>query len=105
MSFSQEIPDGYYEGTEDSDLKLLLHQIIRGHKVLDYNEFRDTVLPDLDEDPNNEDNIILFYKNNSIPKTGFASNNQDDFWNREHTWPSSHGFPNNQIQPLLTFIT
>ncbi len=95
---SQSIPDGYYDGTEGlsgEDLKNKLHQISRGHTVRAYGEFRDTILPDLDEDPDNEDHIILFYKNASIPKQNFASNNEPDFWNREHTWPSSHGFSDN----------
>lgn len=94
----QTIPDGYYDeadGLTGPELKSKLHQIIRNHTVRGYSEFRDTILPDLDEDPNNSNNIILFYKNNSIPKSDFASNNQSDFWNREHTWPSSHGFSDN----------
>ena len=94
----QTIPDGYYDGTAELSgeaLKTILHQISRGHTVRSYSEFRDVILPDLDEDPENTDNIILFYKNNSIPKQSFASNNEPDFWNREHTWPSSHGFSDN----------
>jgi endonuclease I/DNA/RNA endonuclease YhcR with UshA esterase domain len=90
-----QVPEGYYDGTEGlsgDNLKTALHQIVRGHRVREYSEFRDVILPDLDEDPANDQNIILFYKNNSIPKENFASNGQQDFWNREHTWPSSHGF-------------
>ncbi|MEO9475787.1 MAG: endonuclease [Cyclobacteriaceae bacterium] len=93
--YAQSIPDGYYDGTSSLSgeaLKVKLHQISRNHTKRSYSEFRDTILPDLDEDPDNSDNIILFYKNNSIPKQSFASNNEPDFWNREHTWPSSHGF-------------
>jgi endonuclease I len=88
-------PDGYYNGTDGltgETLKVKLHQIINDHEVRSYGEFRDVILPDLDQDPNNAENIILFYKNNSIPIQDFASNNEPDFWNREHTWPSSHGF-------------
>jgi endonuclease I len=90
-----QIPDNYYDGTDGlsgQDLKKKLHQVIKNHTVRSYSEFRDVILPDLDEDPNNSDNIILFYKNNSIPKSDFAIDG--DSWNREHTWPSSHGFPN-----------
>ncbi|WP_340152155.1 endonuclease [uncultured Marivirga sp.] len=88
-------PDGYYDGTDGltgETLKIKLHQIINDHEVRSYGEFRDEILPDLDQDPNNPENIILFYKNASIPIQNFASNNEPDFWNREHTWPSSHGF-------------
>ncbi len=90
-------PDGYYDGTTGLNgqaLKVKLHQIINNHEVRSYSEFRDVILPDLDQDPNNAENIILFYKNSSIPIANFASNNEPDFWNREHTWPSSHGFNN-----------
>lgn len=87
-----QIPAGYYYGTDGlsgQQLKTRLHQIIRNHKVYTYSQIKD-VLKDLDEDPNNSDNIIMFYKNNSIPKADFANGN--DSWNREHTWPKSHGF-------------
>lgn len=90
-------PDGYYDGTNGltgETLKVKLHQIINDHEVRSYGEFRDMILPDLDQDPNNAENIMLFYKNASIPIENFASNNESDFWNREHTWPSSHGFNN-----------
>lgn len=92
--YAQNIPDGYYDGTADlrgEELKQKLHQIIRNHNVRAYSEFRDTILPDLDEDPDNADNLIVFYKNFSVPKSDFAVDS--DSWNREHTWPSSHGFP------------
>ncbi|MBD3585965.1 ExeM/NucH family extracellular endonuclease [Salinimonas sp. HHU 13199] len=48
-----------------------------------------------DQDPANPDNIILFYSNRSLAKasngSGAASTNPDN-WNREHSWPKSHGF-------------
>ncbi|WP_258097823.1 endonuclease [Marinoscillum pacificum] len=95
LCVAQSIPDGYYDGTESltgEELKTKLHVINSNHKVYEYGDFRDFILPELDEDPENSDNIILFYKNNSIPKANFAGSNQADYWNREHTWPKSHGF-------------
>ena len=65
------------------------------HKQLTYSEVW-TALTYTDEDPANSDNIILLYSGRSIAKkdngSGAASSNQN-FWNREHTWPKSHGFP------------
>ncbi|MBT33222.1 MAG: hypothetical protein CMO01_26470 [Thalassobius sp.] len=87
-------PENYYDGTEGltgAALKEKLHTIISGHKVFTYSQVKE-VLKTVDEDPENSDNIILFYKNTSIPKENFASNNEPDYWNREHTWPKSHGF-------------
>ncbi len=96
VKIAAQAPEGYYDGTDGLSgqaLKVKVHQIISNHRVRTYGEFRDIILPDLDEDPNNPNNIILFYKNISIPKSNFATNNEADFWNREHTWPKSHGFP------------
>jgi endonuclease I len=47
-----------------------------------------------DEDPDNSNNVILIYTGRSQAKTYNSSGNSDpDAWNREHTWPKSHGFP------------
>ena len=44
------------------------------------------------QDKNNSNNIILIYKQNSIPKDDFASDpSENDFWNREHVWAKSLG--------------
>lgn len=88
-------PTGYYDGTSGltgEPLKQKLHQIIREHQVYTYSQIKN-ILMDVDEDPDNTNNIKLIYKGGSIPKVNFATNNEPDFWNREHTWPKSHGFP------------
>lgn len=55
-----------------------------------------TALTYTDEDPSNTDNVILWYTARSQAKStngsGEASTNPDN-WNREHSWPKSHGFP------------
>ncbi len=97
-SLYAQIPAGYYDGTTGltgEELKSKLHTIIRAHTVKSYAEVKD-VLRDIDEDPNNSSNVLLIYSRRSISKNDFASNNEPDFWNREHTWPKSHGFPNEQ---------
>lgn len=91
-------PAGYYDGTNGltgESLKTKLHLTIRNHTVKTYSEVKE-VLKDIDEDPLNSNNVILIYSRKSISKNDFASNNESDFWNREHTWPKSHGFPNEQ---------
>ena len=93
-----QVPAGYYDGTNGltgEQLKSQLHNIIKNHTVKSYAEVKD-VLRDIDEDPNNSNNVLLIYSRKSIPKSDFASNNEADFWNREHTWPKSHGFPDEQ---------
>jgi uncharacterized protein len=55
-----------------------------------------TALTYTDEDAANTDNVILWYTARSQAKasngSGAASSNPDN-WNREHSWPKSHGFP------------
>lgn len=51
-------------------------------KVTSYAECK-TYLQNADQDPNNKNNMILFYTGESIKKTA------SDIWNREHVWAQS----------------
>ncbi|OQX81702.1 MAG: ribonuclease, partial [Bacteroidetes bacterium 4484_249] len=94
--FSQ-IPPGYYdsaEGLSGDALKTALHNIIDNHTEYSYNDLRDFILKNTDEDPNNSNNIILLYTGRSQNKNTFGGGAND--WNREHVWAKSHGnFGNN----------
>ncbi|MEZ5195612.1 MAG: endonuclease [Bacteroidales bacterium] len=90
-AFSQ-IPPGYYdsaEGLTGQSLKTALHNIIDDHTEYSYNDLRDFILMDTDEDPNNPNNIILLYTGRSQNKNTFGGGAND--WNREHVWAKSHG--------------
>jgi endonuclease I len=92
MSVSGQIPDGYYddaEGLTGEELKAALHNIIDDHVEFSYNDLRDFLLRETDEDPENSNNIILFYSGRSQDKNTFGGNPDD--WNREHVWAKSHG--------------
>lgn len=83
--------DIYYKeafGKEGEALKLALHEIIDGHKELTYAQVWDA-LKESDEDPNNSQNVLLFYSGKSRSKNLNGGNIGD--WNREHTWAKSHG--------------
>jgi len=73
----------------------ITQDISANHKQLGYSEVW-TALTYTDQDPAIADNILLIYSGRSIPKaengSGSASTNQD-YWNREHVWAKSHGFP------------
>ncbi len=87
-----DIPQGYYDdaaGLSGTQLKAALHNIIDDHVEYSYNDLRDFVLKDTDEDPNNTNNVILLYTGWSYPKSSFGGGASD--WNREHTWAKSHG--------------
>ncbi|NOX47578.1 MAG: T9SS type A sorting domain-containing protein [Chlorobi bacterium] len=94
--FSQ-IPPGYYDGAEGlqgDQLKAALHNIIDDHTWYSYNDLRDFILKDTDEDPDNSNNVILLYTGRSQAKSTFGGGAND--WNREHVWAKSHGgFGNN----------
>ncbi len=96
LAFSQ-IPDGYYDGAEGlggDELKAALHGIIDNHVEYSYNDLRDFILKNTDEDPDNANNVILLYTGRSQAKSTFGGGAND--WNREHVWAKSHGgFGNN----------
>lgn len=82
-------------GKTGAELKGALHGIIKGHRRYSYREVWQ-ILMDVDEDPNNPNNVVLLYTGRSQPKdqnSGQDSANPD-YWNREHVWAKSHGFPN-----------
>jgi len=91
LSFSVLSAD-YYDGTQGltgAALKAALHDIIDDHTPYSYDDLRDYILPNTDEDPDNSNNIILLYTCRSQPKSTFGGGVDD--WNREHVWAKSHG--------------
>jgi endonuclease I len=89
---ASQIPPGYYDGTEGlygEQLKAVLHNIIDDHIEPSYNDLRDFILPESDEDPQNPDNVILLYTGRSQAKNTFGGGINE--WNREHVWAKSHG--------------
>ena len=92
FAIQAQIPDGYYddaEGLSGDDLKSALHNIIDNHDEYSYNDLRDFILKNTDEDPDNSSNVILIYTGISRSKNDFGGNLGD--WNREHVWAKSHG--------------
>jgi endonuclease I len=91
-------PDpAYYNTADDTSAQSLrdsLHAIIDDHNRFPYtSSATDTwdVLEIADEDQGNPDNVITIYRNGSYLKR----HGGNDFYNREHTWPKSYGFPDN----------
>ncbi|MGM0844722.1 MAG: endonuclease [Bacillota bacterium] len=88
---SPEITDPYYQaaaGKTGNELKTALHEIIDDHITLSYGEVWDA-LRLTDEDPENPDNVLLFYTGRSQSK--LLNGGGADDWNREHVWARSHG--------------
>lgn len=86
---------GYYAGvvtTSASALRSSLHAVIDDHTKIPYTaSTTDTwdVLDFADQDPLDPTRVLDIYKNASYAKAGGGNT----FYNREHTWPKSLGFP------------
>ena len=94
---AQGIPSGYYNGvdaTNATTLRITLHNVIDDHSILPYTSgSTDTwdCLRDAQVDPSDSSRILDIYRNRSfsIFDTGY---------NREHSWPRSFGFPDDNGQ-------
>lgn len=83
--------DDYYKdaiGKEGQALKAALHEIIDDNTQLSYDQAWEA-LRETDEDPNNKNNVILFYS--GVSRSKAANGGNVGQWNREHTWAKSHG--------------
>ena len=104
------IPQSYYDQANNLssvELKEALHQIISNHVIYPYtSNSTDTwdILQESDQDPYENNNMILVYTGRSQEKgyrdgsgnySQYENGNgtQSNSWNREHIWPKSHGFP------------
>ncbi len=89
--------EGYYDTVDESSpgaMRDSLHEIIDDHQRFPYTSFdTDTwdILEIADEHQENEGQVITLYRNAGFPMQGGGN----DFYNREHTWPRSYGFPDN----------
>lgn len=94
-------PEGYYDSVDlgsQAACRATLHAIIDHHTVYPYtSSSTDTwdILESADEDPLNSAHILDVYKNRTYVKYGGGNN----YYNREHTWPKSYGFPSTSWVP------
>ncbi|MEM7310997.1 MAG: endonuclease [Planctomycetota bacterium] len=93
---AQDPPAGYYDTVDPTDantLRQTLHAVIDDHQRFPYTSgATDTwdILELADENPSNPAHILDVYRNASYAKEGGGNPN----YQREHTWPNSYGFPN-----------
>ncbi len=96
LSAAAQAPTGYYSSVDASTSALLratLHAVIDDHQRFPYTAgSTDTwnILEIADQDPGNSGRILDVYRNASYAKAGGGNSN----YNREHVWPNSYGFPN-----------
>ncbi|MCG7550151.1 ExeM/NucH family extracellular endonuclease [Pseudoalteromonas sp. Of7M-16] len=78
-------------GKVGAELENALSLVARqGQQRMTYSQVWDA-LKYTDEDPDNSNNVLLFYTGKSQSKDTNGGGTTD--WNREHSWPKSHGFP------------
>jgi len=98
-------PAGYYDAADASSpaaLRHSLHEIIDDHQRFPYtSDATDTwdVLELADELQGDAGRIITLYRNAAFAKRGGGN----DFYNREHVWPNSYGFPDNDASVNYPF--
>lgn len=93
--------EGYYAQLNDVTIDLwydTLQDIIQSYTYVSYGDARD-ILQDSDEDPNNQDNVLLIYNRASVLSTWDAGMT----WNREHVWPRSK-LPNSTAEADLHLL-
>ena len=95
-----QIPSGYYDSVDATDattLRATLHEVIDDHQRFPYtSSSTDTwdILELAQENPSNSNQIIDIYRNRAFTKQGGGNS----FYNREHSWPKSYGFPDDNSQ-------
>ena len=89
-------PADYYDtidASSASTLRTTVHAVIDDHTRFPYtSSATDTwdILTQADQDPDDASHVLDVYMNASYPTVAGGNAN----YNREHTWPSSYGFPN-----------
>ncbi len=92
-----QVPAGYYDPVDDTDatsLRATLHAVIDDHQRFPYTSSQtDTwdVLEQAQSDPFDDGRIITLYRNISYPRRGGGN----ELYDREHVWPKSYGFTDN----------
>ena len=87
------------DGLEDSALKQSLYSIIRkGQNKLGYPKAVREAAMIAFEDPENDENVLLFNDNRSVPKSNYFGfgKRAPGCWNLDHIWPKAFGFQENQ---------
>ena len=110
LNTTMYVPLGYYDNASSlvgEELKNALNDIVTNHIEFPYTHTNTDVwdmLREADEDPENSDNVIMFYSAFSWPKECQDTTTPPDYcydtidgeekqveWNREHIWSKSHG--------------
>ena len=106
--YVSQLDESYYASlkgiTNKTQFETALHNAIDDNKELGYSSStRLSTLRELDEDPNNSNNVLCLYTGISFSKTANGSSGTTT-WNTEHTWAKSHGFSSEGLRPYSDYI-
>ena len=91
ITINAQIPNGYYNsanGKTGDELKVALHDIIKGHTEVSYGGLLDAFAY-TDCKPNGKIWDIYSNYEYNLNQNGSSFSQEGDGWNREHTWPQS----------------
>lgn len=99
----QNIPTGYYASIDTSvsegEFRQTLHDVISANYVKNGYDTAWTIDSYADADPYNEGHIKCLYTGLSVENDSHNPSGDKLYWNREHTWPKSHGFNSDKSEP------
>ena len=81
-SYYDNLPSGLSYGMQ-GNLRKELSTLTKPKSTPNYSSGLSSILQQADEDPENSNNMILFYARDSVTKQSAGT------WNREHVWPQS----------------
>ena len=99
----QKIPTGYYSGIDttvsESEFRKDLHDVIsNNYTAFTYDQAWEIDYY-ADADPYNEGHIKCLYTDQVVDNLSHTSSGGRKYWNREHTWPKTHGFNDSKCSP------
>lgn len=98
----QNIPTGYYDSIDttvsEAEFRETLHDVISANYIRNSYTAAWTIDSYTDADPYNEGHVECLYTGLSIENDSHTASAIKLHWNREHTWPKSHGFNDEKVE-------
>lgn len=99
----QNIPTGYYSSIDttvsEEEFRENLHDVIsNNYTAFTYDQAWEIDYY-ADADPYNEGHIKCLYTDQVVDNLSHTSSGGRKYWNREHTWPKTHGFNDSKCSP------
>ena len=99
----QNIPTGYYSSIDttvsEAEFREDLHDVIsNNYTAFTYDQAWEIDYY-ADADPYEEGHVKCLYTDQAVDNLSHTSSGGRKYWNREHTWPKTHGFNDSKCSP------